>query len=294
LFAWDQPGLAALQPVRERVERLFVECAVRDLSGVTDLPRLRELTIASGNDPAQIDFARMSALETLWISGKGSRLEGVQHAPRLRVLRLIACALPDLRRLGAIPRLEELTVSESPLKSLAGLGGMPSLRTLVLTKVPMGDLTGLDAAPALSTLGVFFAPSLRSIKEAVGLRGLESLELMGCRGITDVSRVGEMTRLHNLWLAGVDLGDPSFLARLKGLTALKLENVGAIPSLDFLAGMTKLESVMLVENTTVVDGDLSVLLRLPALKQALYRQRRHYRPPKAEVEASITARQKGS
>jgi hypothetical protein len=52
--------------------------------------------------------------------------------------------------------------------------------------------------------------------------------------------------------------------------------MGKIPTLRFLSRLQNLEEIIFWEDTNVVDGDVGLLLKLPKLKNAGFRNRRHY------------------
>ena len=68
------------------------------------------------------------------------------------------------------------------------------------------------------------------------------------------------------------------LVAVPPLTRLKVANCGDIASLAPLRGLDELEEFFAWESTRVVDGDLSVLLELPKLREIGMRDRREYRP----------------
>ena len=67
-------------------------------------------------------------------------------------------------------------------------------------------------------------------------------------------------------------------------------SAGKIPSLEFLRNMRALEIFMPADSTTIEDGDMSILLELPALRQALYTERRHYKPRRDVIKAALDER----
>ena len=79
------------------------------------------------------------------------------------------------------------------------------------------------------------------------------------------------------------------LTHLTRLTMLKLANCGDIASLVPMAALHELEEFAW-ESTRVVDGDLSVLVTLPRLRQTALASRRNYRPTTAEVKSALAGR----
>ncbi len=285
---WQEPGLEALVPFCDQIVRIFVECDIADLSAVAQLTALEELNVRGGLET--IDFSRVRHLKTLAVSDRAPRFGSLSACPSLRVLSITDCGLPDLTPLSGLSALTELEVSEAPLKSLVGITGMRSLTRLALLQVPIGNLEGLQQATDLSELVMASVGRLLSIAPATMLPRLKMLDIDGARRVADVERIGEMTALEDLRLTSVSLPSVAFLSRLSRLKQLVLNSVGRIPSLSFLRGLAALESFAPGLNTIVEDGDMSILLELPALKRVTYTERRHYRPRWAEISSTLISR----
>ena len=83
--------------------------------------------------------------------------------------------------------------------------------------------------------------------------------------------------MEELWLVGSR--KISSLEGLKNnleLRKLIIENLGDIESLSPLKNLLKLEMVIFLGSTNIVDGDLSVLNDLPLLKNVGFKNRKHY------------------
>jgi len=177
-------------------------------------------------------------------------------------------------------------------RSHAVVGPLRSLEHLELRQVRVASLDGLEQAAGLSTLRINFAPRLRSIAAVRRLGALEDLSLDSCKRIEGIECIGDATGLQYLSLSCLPVPDPSFIGRLGRMKALCLWSVGRIPSLAFLAGLRELGSCQLVENVVVEDGDMAVLLGLPALTLVVYTERRHYRPRLEEIRAALDERKR--
>lgn len=285
---WQEPGLDPLVPFGDQITRIFVECDVPDLSALGQLRRLRELAMREGL--ATIDFTGLDQLEDLTTSGDTPRFGNLPEARALRRLHVVNCGLRDLTPLSALGHLAELEISEAPLKTLAGVDGLRSLRRLGLFQVPLETLEGLGRVTGLSRLVLYAVRRLQSIAELTQLSALSALDIDGSKKITDLERVGEMSRLEDLTLTGVPLPGVGFLSRLTGLRNLVLNDAGKIPSLSFLRGLDALEGFVPGGSTVVVDGDMSVLLDLPKLNWVTFTERRHYTHTSDQVRATLVAR----
>jgi len=281
---WPDDTLDRLMPFRDQIDSIIVEADIPDLSALSTFSRLRALSISGF---AAIDFAALPLLETLRLSGHFGNLG---RCDSLRVLSIDGGGLSDLRALAGLDQLAELEVAGTPLRSLAGLEMLKSLRRLSLFDLPLPNIDGLEQATSLSQIGLHRLGRLRSIAPLAALSGLKMLEIDGSKKITDLERLGDTVGMEDLKLTGTPLSSVEFLSRLRLLRFLTLHNVGRLPSLAFLGSLDKLETLALAENTVVENGDLSVLLTMPALRIVSFTQRRHYSHHLDGVQAVLTER----
>lgn len=288
LREWQHDDLTALVPYADHVEQVHVECDIPDLSALAGFGRLEALYLRSAL--STIDFSRMRSLDTLGYSGDPPDFGNLDLAPSLKTLGLTGCELRDLDALRRLRRLEAFRIREAPLRSLEGIEGLRSLRRLVLGQLPLESLDGLRHASELTEVHLAFL-RISSIAELTQLLRLTKLSVSSCRKVRDLARIRELVGLEELDLRSMKPLPPiEFLAPLKKIKSLRLEGVGKIASLEFLRGFRQLE-VFTPFDTTVEDGNMSVLLELPALREVRYAERRHYRPRRDEVEAAVAKRQ---
>lgn len=285
---WDLPGLERLLPFRDQINRIYISCEISDVTALSQFSQLRELSLLEG--VGQLDFARLKQLESLSVSGDTPEFGNLAACRSLRLLGITDCGLRDVTPFAGLAHLRELQISEAPVKSLEGIAGLKSLRRLVLAQLPLERLDGVELLRDLDDVYLLLLRRLYSIAPLVELPALKSLVVDSCGKVSDVERLSGAKKLECLELDGIKLQSVTFLAGLTQLTTLKLMNVGKIPSLEFLRDMRALEIFMPGMNTAVEDGDMSILLELPGLRQVLYTERRQYKPRKDEIEAAISAR----
>jgi hypothetical protein len=301
---WGRPTLAPLAAYRKSIRRLSLgDPRVRDLSAVSELTKLEYLYIGGlgpNNETWRedaleaIDFSRLERLEQIGLEVEVPRFGNLEECRALRSANITACGLRELTPLSGLGRLQKLEISEAPLRSLAGVEGLRALKWLRLRQVPLERLDGLRHAQRLGEIGLYYLRRLQSVAELAELPQLRVLGMYGSRKIGDLERLGEVLGLERLSFEGVGpLPTPTFLSRLKNLKELVLMQVGNLPSLGFLRDLRSLEMLGL-DATTVRDGDMSVLLDLPALKHVHYRDRPHYSHSSAEIEAALATRKRRS
>jgi len=292
VHGWKQPTVEALGSFAHQLERIFWEVHdptdVPDLSALAQLHQLNYLTLTHGLD--QIDFSRLTALRTLGASADAPQFGNVRSCRSLRTLYLTNCGLRDLMPLAGLDQLTEVNVGEAPLKSLAGIHELRGLRRLALAQVPLASLDGIENLQAIEDIYFYMLGRLQSIAPLTRLRTLRKLSIGAARKVADLEQLGEMTGLEHLELLGSAPQRLAVLSRLKRLRVLQLDNVGVLPSLAFLRGLDKLETFYPSQGTKIEDGDLAVLLELPALTRVLFTNRKHYTHTCGDIQHALIAR----
>jgi hypothetical protein len=239
-----------------------------DIEFVRDLPLRRVFMIARHVD----DVAPLSTLHDL-------EFLHLHAGPKVRV---DLAAFPRLRRLGLADwkylnggvtnagALDDLYVGHYSPDDLQPVSGLRSLRKLRLDDRPsLRSLHGVEALVRLEDLTVAVA---RKLSDISGVRGIASslrcLDLESDRNLPDLEPVSQLVELQHLNAA----------------------NCGDVPTLEPLRDLAALESLYLYESTRIVDGDLSVLFGLPALRDLRLMNRRHYAPTVKAVQEVIDAR----
>jgi internalin A len=190
----------------------------------------------------------------------------------------------DLRRL---PWLTQLSAEWAQVEST--LEFAVALNDLFLLSYTGADLRPLARNEVLSRLRFKDRPGLGSLDGVEQLPNLVELGVFGARRLTDVTAVASAaSTLQRLDLGGCSrLLDLDALAPLTGLRWLGIDNCGPVTSLEPIGGLLDLEVLWAFESTRVVDGDLTPLLRLTALRDLRMAPRQHYRPTLDEVRAVL-------
>lgn len=108
-----------------------------DLSAIRQLSSLRQLRLYNLRISSAKIFEQLVNLEELTLDYCvfGDRLRELPELPRLELLSLEDCELPDLRALASLPRLRVLQLDESKLTDVTPLLACPALEQLSLRKV---------------------------------------------------------------------------------------------------------------------------------------------------------------
>lgn len=287
------PGWADLSefvPFSDQIEELHIDTPIADMSHLSVLPRLETLYFGYNAELEDLNLGRLPRLETLRLAHDRLCETVIASAPRLKALYIQNCALRDLTALRDLRTLEYLSVTEAPLQSLKGIDQLRSLRHLVLSQVPVPTLEGIERTTRLENLGLHATPKLVSVEPVAELKTLRVLSIDGARRIRELEVLGSLVHLEELRLEGVAPSSLDFVSKLKHLRVLSLKVNNTLPSLGFLTPLKRLERLVLGERTIVEDGELSILLRLPALKVAAFRDRSHYSHRRKEIDAALAGR----
>ena len=179
--------------------------------------------------------------------------------------------------------LRSLTVPTP--SDLSGLADRATIERLLLTDWPKAhvSLSLLGAKPELNYLRIEFKRT--AVVSVSGFAAPELKELWLYDGrLTDVRHLVRMTKLQSLRIHSTRIASLDFVRQLPQLTTLTIENGGDLESLEPLRGHPRLSEVAFVGRTTMINGDLTPLLELPAAKSvALERGSPHYSHKPADV-----------
>lgn len=156
---------------------------------------------------------------------------------------------------------------------ILGLNNCKKLKDLRISEFNEKNLTVLPNFTDLEFLSIKTS-SIQSLEGLAGMSNLKSIILGNCRKLQDISSISEARKLVALELNKCpSVRNLDALSALKDLEKLQLVNMSHIESIQVVKNLTKLQSLGLIENTNVLDGDLS-----PArgIAQVSSRNREHY------------------
>ncbi len=245
-------------------ELAVLSIAVRgdDLTFLQRLPALRGLVLNAGEARDLSPVQALHALETLTLNTPGKPRMTLDFGAfaHLRTLRMYWN--PGFDSVFDCATLESLFVFGPPDEDLARFGRLPRLRRLELSQ-GRKLVSTRGVSPSVRFLGLYLQGALSALEELP-----PALDVLAIEG---AKQLGE-------------------LVTVPSLTRLKAANCGDIASLAPLRGLDRLEEFFAWESTRIVDGDLSVLLELPRLREIGLRERREYRPRVAEIEEALRGR----
>ena len=192
-------------------------------------PNLRAAVAESiGVDSDHITRVALQRLTRLGVLNREiESLEGLQHAPNLRLLDLSGNPISDLTPLANLTNLVELLLSGGRISDLTPLANLRNLEILILNR---NDITDISPLGRLTNLWV--------------LKMLDN-------GISDLTPLANLTKLEELLLHDNQISNISPLAGLTNLRHLTIQN-NAITDISPLAGLTNLRH-LIIQNNYIAD-----------------------------------------
>ncbi len=180
----------------------------------------------------------------------------------------ITITSPAAHALEGMTQLEDLGLVSTPVKNLRGLEKLRSLKYFSVNRAPLVSLEEIESLSLLEELSLVLLSKLESIAPLGSLTRLKSLGVVCCRKVRDISALGCLENLSHLFL----------------------EDRGEVESFNPLKTLKKLEELSFYGTTKILNGDLSVLVDLPALRKTPFKQWSHYSMTLAEISEARVRR----
>lgn len=223
-----------------------------DLSFLSLFPGMRAVEVYSWDVTDLTPLYALQGLEYLGFQVGLKKAFDLGKFPHLK--RLFATCGPRVSNIAACTQLNYLNAVNYPAVDLTPISGCCGLNQLRLESRKLHSLHGINNLKALKWFSLFDCRCLESLGGIDTLDQLQTIKVRTCRKIArfpDLSRLGKLKELC-------------------------IEDCGELESIQCLRGCNSLERVLIIGDTTIKDGDLSVLKTLPNLKEVRVRKRRHY------------------
>ncbi|TVQ21210.1 MAG: leucine-rich repeat domain-containing protein [Spirochaetaceae bacterium] len=258
---------AVLETSQTRFPDARLEAAVRDaLDG-------------SGRTFSPPELERITELDA---EARGiTSLEGIEKLANLAVLNLRGNRVEDVSPLAALSRLQRVSLRDNDIAdleavNLIALAGLPELRSLDLrhNRGPshpespddhnrISDISVLAAFESLEALDI----ADNHISDITPLAGLTRLRHLDLRynplDIDDLAALAALTQLEYLNLREAGVRGLSGIQELRNLGYLNLHSNSAVASIEPMAGLPRLHTLIL--RGIPVGPEVTVLETLPAL-----------------------------
>lgn len=253
----------------------FVEKALKERQDKGQDLELSKKSKRLDNLPTNLDFLKTyDFLEELSIGGiKDFNFRFLQHLPRLRHLNISHVGKMPLE-LSHLVNLETFWLNWR--KNIIGLDKCTKLKELQIWDYKEPSFTAIPGLESLKNLKVLDIRkgSIKSLQGIEPLENLEELSLGYCTYLTTIALLNGKQNLKSLKLhACSKIQDYDSLTDLPNLEVLEINHCKDIPSIKFIENFPSLKKLRLLENTNVVDGDMSYTNRI---KDVLFTPRKHY------------------
>lgn len=254
---WSTSRLSAVQAAIDELWLQSSDVPLRVTDGFSNLRSLHLDTAADG-----FDFSQFGKLRECGLANQREIPSGLKNCSQLASLAINQSSLKTLEPVVAIGSLQRLVLNSVSVPSLAPLREIEGLRHLGITRFLESDLGFLSNSNNLNTCYLLFGSKLSNLEGIEGAANLADLMLANCPKVTSLGPV----------------------ARLRALQRLTLENCPSLDSIRPLTGIEKLNTLLLLENTRVGDGDIRCMLTLPELRELSFKSRKGYNLSVAEAK----------
>lgn len=238
-----------------------------DIDFVKELPFLRELIIIDWNIDNVSPVEYLHELRAIQISTYCKTPLDFSNFPHLE-----DCGLRWRKGADSVferDSLRRLFLSAYDGEHSAPFSGLRRLSSLAIAEGKLTEIESLASLVDLAFVGLYHLPRLQSLHGVETSKKLVDLEVEDCKNIHDLSPLHGLTNLKRLILS--DCRD--------------------IASIQPLKELHQLSELIFAGSTSVEDGDMSILLNLPALSRVAYKNRKHYQPPAGVIQQHLVAHQ---
>ena len=213
------------------LERISVTSSDISLDILTELPRLKALSIDNPSDSQIESLKKLERLEGLTLLPFNrnefrnfAALGEIKNLKRLVIFSATVCIV-DIETIGCCRGLEKLSlltmVNHDNYEGLASLHGLRALDVSYIKNETLPSLCDtLSRLPELEELKLT-DPTIVNISSIVGLRSLKALSL-NTVNLHDLSPVAELSRLETLTLKDMSLRDLRCLNDMHNLKLIRL------------------------------------------------------------------------
>lgn len=194
---------------------------ITDLSFITEMQNLRELTIQFGNITDITAISKLKHLTNLNLNfNKISDISPLKNSTKLVTLYLDSNRISDISPISGMTNLNCLSLNSNELLEIKAVSGLTSLTSLFIDDNHVSDLSPIKELKRISNLS-FSNTDVSDISPIEGLNKITHLT-MGNNKISDIS---PLKKLDNLVYISISMTDITDLSPIYGLS--KLESINA-------------------------------------------------------------------
>lgn len=226
---------------------------------------------------------------------RGSELSFLRNVKQLRGLELLDYVVSDINVINELVELRSLKIN-SACNNLIDFNSFPNIEDISLEWYPnaesifncvtlkrvfinccnIKDLSVFKKLVNLKYLSLK-SPKIESVGIIPSLKNLEFLALGNAKILKSLHGLEVLENLKELEIKKCrNVSNIEPLKYLKNLQRLLICDCGNIDSLKPLETLSELREIYFYESTNIVDGDLTVIKRLPKIKDTSFQDRKHY------------------
>lgn len=260
--SWSSRYLAVVEKYKVKIITLngFLGWPDSDISFLLEVPGIHGVNILSDKVTDVSPIFQLEQLKTLSLHCKAKMAGDFTKLGHLEDLGLgwrnVYSSVFDLTA------LKRLCILGYPETDLRVWPRNAMLKRLSLHSRRLECLSGLKQFPNIRKLDLCYCPKLESLDAVKSSKTIQELRLHCCPRILNLRPISHLTDLR----------------------VLEIEGCQDIQSLAPVTRCKKLKRLQIAGNTTVLDGNLSGLKRLPKLRKVLLAHRKHYSHTDGELE----------
>ena len=240
------------------------------LDFLANLPNLRGIGIYDFNVKDISEIWALKNLESIALDCSLSRSGDYTLFEKLT--HFLSRWSPSVESALSVPTLQHLNIDAYPYEDLEPLHALQDLRVLKIMSRKLSTLNGIEKFTKLEEIDFSYCTQLHSID-----------------AVSEAS-----TSIHSIWFDTCKkIGSIRPLGCLPNLRVARVTNCASISTLSPLTKCANLKE-LIFGDTIIQDGNLHHLLRIPRLRAALFRNRRHYSHTRSQIEDALKNRRKPS
>ncbi len=230
-----------------------------ELGFIENLHKLRGLEVYSWKVNDLTPLYKLPDLNYLGIQADIKKKFELKRFPELKVLKIVLNA--KVKDLPECVNLEHINIVNYPYESFVKISNLIKLKRVQITSRKLTSTEGISNFPEVEELDFYDCKKLNSLAEINRIEKIKRIHFSNCNGIS-----------------GIDV-----LGGAKNLESIIIENCGELKSIDCLQKCRNLKRLLLIGNTSIKDGDLSVIRTLPKLKDIRVGEHKHYNMSKEQI-----------
>lgn len=209
---------------------------------LSELIQLEYLNLGSVSYEDLTAIEKLANLECLRLEGNCAKSLNLTKLSKLQDLFVVYNK--QLESIFECVNLKRLVIHHYKKKNLDEFATLKKLQRIEIWSSPIQNIDGLMDLKEIACLELRYLRKLESIEGIKNNASITELLIQNCKKITDWEVIGTLPNLKHL----------------------KIDSCGKIPTLKFLEKSEKLETIWLVSDTFIEDGELSWLMDKPSLK----------------------------